>query len=99
MGDPTSSYATARIVLRVSGALKPHHQDKVETPLVGDKIYTVLVPPQILVTSAHHTANRGTGWTDNDAIIIPLMFCTKSAQKKATSIETRISRSPSAIYT
>jgi hypothetical protein len=35
MGDPTSSYATAGIVLRVSGALKPHHHDKVDTPLVG----------------------------------------------------------------
>jgi hypothetical protein len=30
MGDPTSSYATAGIALRVSGALK-HHHDKVET--------------------------------------------------------------------
>jgi hypothetical protein len=35
MGDPTISYATAGIALRVSGALKPHHHDKVETPLVG----------------------------------------------------------------
>jgi hypothetical protein len=35
MGDPTSSYATAGITLRVSGALKPHHHDKVETPSVG----------------------------------------------------------------
>jgi hypothetical protein len=35
MGDPTSSYATTGIALRVSGALKPHHLDKVETPLVG----------------------------------------------------------------
>jgi hypothetical protein len=26
MGAPTSSYATAGIVLRVSGALKLHHQ-------------------------------------------------------------------------
>jgi hypothetical protein len=34
-GGPTSSYATAGIVLRVSGALKPHHHDKVEIPLVG----------------------------------------------------------------
>jgi hypothetical protein len=37
MGDPTSSYATAGIALRVSGALKPHHHDKVETPSVGIK--------------------------------------------------------------
>jgi hypothetical protein len=35
MGDLTSSYATAGIALRVSGALKPHHHDKVETPSVG----------------------------------------------------------------
>jgi hypothetical protein len=36
MGDPTSSHATAGIALRVSGALKPHHHDKVETPSVGE---------------------------------------------------------------
>jgi hypothetical protein len=35
MGDSTSSYVTAGIALRVSGALKPHHHDKVETPSVG----------------------------------------------------------------
>jgi hypothetical protein len=35
MGDSTSSYASAGISLRVSGALKPHHHDKVETPSVG----------------------------------------------------------------
>jgi hypothetical protein len=35
MGASTSSYATAGISLRVSGALKPHHHDKVETPSVG----------------------------------------------------------------
>jgi hypothetical protein len=39
MGAPTSSYATAGIVLRVSGALKPHHHDKVETPSVGKDIF------------------------------------------------------------
>jgi hypothetical protein len=38
MGDPSSSYATAGIALRVSGALKPHHHDKVETPSVGTYI-------------------------------------------------------------
>jgi hypothetical protein len=37
MGDPTSSYATAGIALRVPGALKPHHHDKMEIPLVGSK--------------------------------------------------------------
>jgi hypothetical protein len=35
MGDPTSSYATVSIALRVSEALKPHHHDKVETTSVG----------------------------------------------------------------
>jgi hypothetical protein len=35
VGAPTSSYATADIALRVSGALKPHHHDKVETSSVG----------------------------------------------------------------
>jgi hypothetical protein len=35
MGAPTSSYATAGIVLRVSGVLKPHHHDKMENPSVG----------------------------------------------------------------
>jgi hypothetical protein len=31
IGGPTSSYATTGIALRVSGALKPHHHDKVGT--------------------------------------------------------------------
>jgi hypothetical protein len=35
MADPTSSYATAGIALTVSGALKPHYDDKVETPSLG----------------------------------------------------------------
>jgi hypothetical protein len=39
MGDSTSSYATAGIALRASGALKHHHHhhyhDKVETPSEG----------------------------------------------------------------
>jgi hypothetical protein len=34
MSDPTSSYATAGIAHRVSGTLKAHHNDKVETPSV-----------------------------------------------------------------
>jgi hypothetical protein len=44
MGDPTSSYATAGIALRVSGALKPHHHDKVETPSVGSIVTGDYVP-------------------------------------------------------
>jgi hypothetical protein len=41
MGAPTSSYATAGIALRVSGALKTHHHDKVETPSVGIDVFRV----------------------------------------------------------
>jgi hypothetical protein len=40
MGHPTSSYATAGIALRVSGALKPHHHDKLETSSLGLIPYT-----------------------------------------------------------
>jgi hypothetical protein len=39
MGDRTSCYATAGIALRVSGVLKPHHHDKVETSSVGKYYY------------------------------------------------------------
>jgi hypothetical protein len=35
LGGPTSSYTTAGIALRVSGALKPHHYDKVGIASVG----------------------------------------------------------------
>jgi hypothetical protein len=35
MFDSTSSYATAVIALRVTGALIPHHHNKVGTPSVG----------------------------------------------------------------
>jgi hypothetical protein len=38
MDASTSSYATASIALRISGALKPHHHDKMETPSVGNEI-------------------------------------------------------------
>jgi hypothetical protein len=38
MGDSTSSYATAGIALRVSGAPKPHHHDKVVAPSVEDNM-------------------------------------------------------------
>jgi hypothetical protein len=38
LGGPTSSYATSGIALRVSGALKPHHHDKVRIALVGLKM-------------------------------------------------------------
>jgi hypothetical protein len=35
MGDSTSSYVTAGIALKVSGALKLHNDSKMETPSVG----------------------------------------------------------------
>jgi hypothetical protein len=38
MDGPTSSYATAGIALGVSGALKPHHHNKVEILSVGYKL-------------------------------------------------------------
>jgi hypothetical protein len=44
MGDPTSSYATTGIALRVSGALKSHHHDKMETPSVGSHYLKRLKP-------------------------------------------------------
>jgi hypothetical protein len=37
LGGPTSSYATAGITLRVSGALRLHHHDKVGITSVGEK--------------------------------------------------------------
>jgi hypothetical protein len=39
MGAPTSSYATTGIALRVSGTLKPHHHNKVETPSAGISLH------------------------------------------------------------
>jgi hypothetical protein len=41
MGVSTNSYATVGIAVRVSGALKPHHHDKVETPSVGNTLVTL----------------------------------------------------------
>jgi hypothetical protein len=41
MGAYTSSYATAGIALRVSGALKLHHHDKVESPSVAPHDFLV----------------------------------------------------------
>jgi hypothetical protein len=41
MIDPTSSYDTAGIALRFSGALKIHHHDEVETPLVGIALHNL----------------------------------------------------------
>jgi hypothetical protein len=47
MGASTSSYATAGIALRVSGALKPHHHDKVETSSVGRNSIIALTMEEI----------------------------------------------------
>jgi hypothetical protein len=43
MGAPTSSYTTTGIALRVSGALKPHHHDKMERPSMGVLIETAIL--------------------------------------------------------
>jgi hypothetical protein len=43
MGAPTCSYTTAGIALRVSGALKPHHHDNVETPSVGLQVILLVL--------------------------------------------------------
>jgi hypothetical protein len=43
MGDPTSSYAPAGIALRVSGVLKSHRHDKVETPSVWLKNQYIII--------------------------------------------------------
>jgi hypothetical protein len=54
MGDPTSSYATAGIALRVSEAHKPHHHDKVETPSVGTKaIHTIKTHSNVLYATEY----------------------------------------------
>jgi hypothetical protein len=54
MGDSTSSYATAGIALRVSGALKSYHHDKVETPSIGNYIFQKL---EMLLTTAVRTSD------------------------------------------
>jgi hypothetical protein len=38
LGDPANSYATTDIILRVIGARKPHHHDKVKTHGEGEII-------------------------------------------------------------
>jgi hypothetical protein len=37
LGDPASSYTITGLALGFIGTHKPHHHDKVETPLVGLK--------------------------------------------------------------
>jgi hypothetical protein len=48
MGGSTSSYATASIALSVSGTLKLHHQDKVETPSLGSFNITAMITLNIV---------------------------------------------------
>jgi hypothetical protein len=43
LGDPASSYATA--ALGFIGTGKPHHHDKVETPLVRDSKNKQIILP------------------------------------------------------
>jgi hypothetical protein len=51
LGGPTSSYATAGIALTVSGALKPHHHDKVEIASVGIVISITTYLPETMLDS------------------------------------------------
>jgi hypothetical protein len=46
LGGPTSSYATATIALRVSGALKPHRHDKVGIASVRGKNHIIIYAEQ-----------------------------------------------------
>jgi hypothetical protein len=56
MDDPTSSYANTGIALRVSGALKPHHHDKVETPSVGyGTVYTIIISTNKSMLTYQHS--------------------------------------------
>jgi hypothetical protein len=41
LGDHASSYATAGLAIRFIGTRKPHHHNKVETPLVGISLNNV----------------------------------------------------------
>jgi hypothetical protein len=43
MGDPTSSYATAGIALRVAESHKPPHHCKVETPSGGLELINLII--------------------------------------------------------
>jgi hypothetical protein len=45
VGGPTSSYATAGIGVRVSGALQPHHHNNVRITSVGLRKYTYSFRP------------------------------------------------------
>jgi hypothetical protein len=42
LGDPTSSYATTIIALRVSGGLKPHHHNKVWLASMGVSLFRLV---------------------------------------------------------
>jgi hypothetical protein len=54
MGDPTSSYATAGIALSISGVLKPHHHDKVETPLAGSSNIIMIITSRVRAIQTGH---------------------------------------------
>jgi hypothetical protein len=58
MVNPTSSYATAGIALRVSGALKLNHHDKVETPSVRTSpIEEYKLSPWCILSGQHVSGN------------------------------------------
>jgi hypothetical protein len=49
LGGPTSSYAPVGIALRVSGALEPHHHDKVGVASVGRELLSLSKIPSTLI--------------------------------------------------
>jgi hypothetical protein len=79
MGDPTSSYATAGIALRVSGTLKPHHHDKVETPSVG--FYTTNTFKEFSVLIYNRYIKHGIQWLKHSHITTQNLFTQKGFNK------------------
>jgi hypothetical protein len=77
MGAPTSNYGTAGIALMVSGALKSHHHDKVETPSVGHfYIITEFSCRTLMLTSLNNGVPNleATAITDPTEYVPPLLF-------------------------
>jgi hypothetical protein len=86
MGDPASIYATTGISLRVSRALKPHHNDKVETPLVGKLSQCMFLFPGPLLPS------------DSDIHSVPLVRSREKQLLVASILDSFSNLLPSATY-
>jgi hypothetical protein len=74
VGDPTSSYTTAGIALRVSGALKLHHHDKVETPSMGTYITNCLRTCKCLLNCVSSVSARVIKYFPNHLLNIRVDF-------------------------